>query len=192
MMNIFAKYLLLVLVTSLTACTGVVVNTDYDTSRNFGKLKHYAWLEPKQKLVVDPLVDNSLMNMRVQRAVERQLAAQGFVKAEGDTAVDFLITYHVSSKTKLSVDTFHAGYGYYPCWGCFGYNSFGGQHTTVREYQQGTFMLDVVDPANSGLIWRGIAGRRLSETRTPQERDVFVDEIVTAILAKFPPTGKTN
>ena len=47
-------------------------------------------------------------------------------------------------------------------------------------------MIDVIDPASSALIWRGIAGRRLTGD-TPQERDIYVNEIVAAILAEFPP-----
>ena len=186
-MKLCRSICLVLISVALAACSGVTVNTDYDTTRDFSTLKHYAWMTPKQKLVTDPLVDNSLMNQRVRRAVEKQLAVQGFTKAEGETAADFLITYHVSSAKKYTVDSFYTGYGYYPCWGCYGFNDFRTQHTTVREYNQGTFMLDVIDPASSGLLWRGIAGKRLSESSTPQERDMLVNEIVAAILAKFPP-----
>ena len=52
-------------------------------------------------------------------------------------------------------------------------------------------MLDIIDPATSELIWRGVAGRRLS-TGTPQERDAYVQEIVSAILAAFPPAPETT
>jgi hypothetical protein len=168
---------------NLVACSSVQVTTDYDTSRQFKTLNTYAWVEPNKKLIIDPLVDNDLMNNRVQRSLELALAAQGFVKAEGDKGADFFITYHVSSETKLSVSSFHGNYGYYPCWGnC--YNR--GRDISVRQYKQGTFMLDIIDPATTELIWRGVAGRRLS-SGTPQERDAYVREMVSAILAAFPP-----
>ena len=175
-------------VVSLVACTGITVNTDYDTERDFNSLSTYAWMEPKQKLIIDPLVDNDLMNKRVRRAVESQLAALGFVKAEGDKGADFFITYHVSAETKLSVNSFHSSYGYYPsCWnGCYGYGAGYGRDVSVRQYKQGTFMLDVIAPASSELIWRGVAGQRLNNG-TPQERDAYVDKIVAAILLEFPP-----
>lgn len=179
---------LLLAMVSLTACTGVSVSADYDTERDFNRLSTYAWMEPKQKLVIDPLVDNDLMNKRVRRAVEGKLAALGFVKAEGEKGADFFITYHVSAETKLSVNSFHSNYGYYPsCWrGCYGYGAGFGRDITVRQYKQGTFMLDVIEPASTELIWRGVAGKRLNNG-TPQERDTYVDEMVAAILAKFPP-----
>ena len=143
-------------------------------------------MEPKQKLSKDPLVDNDLMNKRVRRAVENQLRSQGFVKAEGNNGADFFITYHISAETMLSVNNFHGGFGYYPhCWKhCYGYE----HEVFVRHYKQGTFMLDVIEPATSQLIWRGVAGRRLT-SGTPQQRDVYIDNIVTAILAEFPPSA---
>jgi hypothetical protein len=173
----------------LAACAEIQVNSDYDTQREFTALKTYTWMEPKQKLVLDPLVDNDLMNNRVRRAVEAQLAADGYQKAQGDQSIDFLITYHVSAETAYTVSSFHNHFGYYPCtFGCrrhgFGHGLLGTNNTVVKSYKRGTFMLDVIDPASTELIWRGSAGKRLS-TGTPQERDTAITEIVAAILVKF-------
>jgi hypothetical protein len=179
-----------VLLVLTVACAGIPVSTDYDTSRTFSSLKTYAWMTPKKVLIIDPLVDNDLMNRRVQRAVERRLAALGFSKASEQQGADFFITYHVSAEDRISVSNFHSSFGYYPCWnGCYGpgFGSVGMNDVSVRHYKQGTFMLDVVDPASSELMWRGIAGKRLA-SGTPQERDAYVDSIVDAILAKFPPS----
>ncbi len=176
---------LLMLALSLAGCTGIPVSTDYDTSRQFPLLSTYAWMVPKQKLVEDPVVDNGLMTNRVTRAVDAELFARGFKKASGDASADFLITYHVSAENRQSINSFHSSYGYYPCWqGCFQHSFY--NDTYIRHYKQGTFMIDVIDPASSELIWRGIAGRRLT-AETPQERDSYVNEIVAAILAEFPP-----
>lgn len=177
------------LLATLVACSGIPVNTDFDTSRNFSALKTYTWMAPVKKLVVDPLVDNDLMSKRIQRAVEAELNLRGFVKATGDEGVDFYITYYVSSEDKISVSSFRGYYGYYPCWGgCYGYGFGFDPDIYVRHYKEGTFMLDVVDPASQSLMWRGVAGRQLS-TGTPAERDDYVRAIVGAILAKFPPSA---
>lgn len=182
-----------VLAVMLSGCSTISVSTDYDTSRDFAALKTFAWMQPKSKLVVDPLVDNDLMIKRIQRSVETELNRRGYVKATGDTGADFLVTYHVSAEDKVKVDTFHTNFGYYPCWhrGCMGYG-FGYQpDVQVRQYKQGTFMLDIVDPVSEQLMWRGVAGKRLS-SGTPSQRDQYVQEIVAAILAKFPPGMATK
>lgn len=206
------RLLVLALLLGLAACSSLRVDTDYDTSRDFNGLRTYGWLTLPQPggdaEVIDPLVDNDLMNRRVQRAVEAALAGRGYHKIAGDQAADFYVTYHLKAEQKLSVDSFHNHYGYYPCWGgCFrhgygyghGYNGYGygagygpgfglSHDISVRSYTQGTFMLDVVDPASRELMWRGVAGRRLN-TGTPQERDQYVNEIITAIVAQFPPAA---
>lgn len=171
----------------LSACSSISVNTDYDTSKSFSNLKSFAWLSPKQKLVVDPLVDNDLMNQRIQRSVESELEKRGYTKASGDDSADFFITYHVKAEDKISATSFHGSYGYYPCWhGCVGMGVGYDRDIHVRQYKQGTFMLDIIDPASEKLMWRGSAGQRLV-SGTPDERDEYVQEIVSAILAKFPP-----
>lgn len=179
---------LLVLLAStvwLVGCTGISVHTDYDTARNFESLKTYAWLDAPTKLVVDPLVDNDLMDERIRRSVEANLAAMGYQQATGDNGADFFVTYHINAETQYSIDSFYGHYGYYPCWHCFG-PRYGGRTTTVRAYQYGNFMIDLIEPASSKLMWRGVAGRRLS-SGTPMERDAYVNKIVSSILAKFPP-----
>lgn len=174
----------------LAGCAGIAVHTDYDTTRNFDSLKTYAWIDAPTKLVVDPLVDNDLMDTRIQRSVESSLAAMGFQKASGDEGADFFVTYHVSSETEYSVDSFYGHFGYYPCWHCVG-PRYGARTTTIKAYQYGHFMIDLVEPASRKLIWRGVAGKRLS-SGTPAERDAYISKIVSSILAKFPPGRETE
>ncbi|MEE8059001.1 MAG: DUF4136 domain-containing protein [Pseudomonadales bacterium] len=186
----FKAVLMAMLLVVMAGCAAIRVTTDYDASRDYAALKTYAWLEPSKKLIVDPLVDNDLMNSRVRRSVESEMTVLGYVKARGDKGADFLISYHVSAEDKLSVSSFHSHFGYYPCWhGCFGYGQgLGhGSDISVRQYKQGTFMLDVVDLASNELMWRGVASKQLN-SGSPEERDDYVREIVAAILAKFPPT----
>lgn len=172
----------------MTGCAGIFVTTDYDTSRDFSRLKTYAWLEPKSRLVIDPLVDNDLMVKRIRRSVEAELAKRGYARAEGGAAVDFYITYHVSSEDRISISSFHNTFGYYPCWapGCIGAGFNYSPDIHVSQYKQGTFMLDIVDPASDKLMWRGVAGQRLT-SGTPEQRDEYVRGIISAILEKFPP-----
>lgn len=181
----------LAMLSVLAACSSIPVSTDYDTSRDFSALKTYTWMEPKARVIIDPLVDNDLMAARIRKSVDEHMASRGYVKATGDTAADFHITYQVGSKEKLDVQSYHTTFGYYPCWGCYG-PGFGGSDIYVRQYTEGSFMLDVIDPASQQLIWRGVAARRLQGSGTPQERDLFISEVVSAILADFPPGGVAN
>lgn len=176
----------------LASCGAIPVATDYNTKHDFSSLNTYAWLEPKQKLIIDPLVDNDLMTQRIRSAIDQQMAAKGITLVSADTNADILVSFHVSSKEKLTVSNYHSAFGYYPYYGYpypagYGYG-FGGQNVDIRQYTAGSFIVDIVDPSSRLLLWRGVSERRLPETGTPQQRDLFVNETIRAILAQFPST----
>lgn len=179
----------------LAACGGIPVSTDYEPGRDYSNLKTYAWKEPMRKIIIDPLLDNDLMSDRIHREVDARLTALGYSKASVDEGADFFITFNISSAEKISVDSYYGYYGYHSCWNCYGYRGYGGyggaNDVRVRQYTLGALMLDVIDPASERLIWRGVGEKRIPKFKSPQERDLYIAEIVQAILERFPP-GKFN
>ncbi len=186
------KRSLLLLSALLVACTGIPVSTDYEPDRDYSGLKTYAWKEPMKKLIINPSVDNDLMSDRIHRSVSARLTALGFTEASGDEGADFFITYNISSEDRISVNSYYGYYGYHSCWNCYGYGYGyggygGGRDISVRQYTVGALMIDVIDPASERLIWRGVGEKRIPKFKTPQERDLYIAEIVQAILDHFPP-----
>ncbi len=57
----------------------------------------------------------------------------------------------------------------------------------MDQYTEGTLFVDFIDPQSKQLQWRGMVSKRLSKSRTMEERKQMVDEIVTSVIAKFPP-----
>jgi hypothetical protein len=57
----------------------------------------------------------------------------------------------------------------------------------VQEYTQGTVVVDVIDPANQELIWRGQGVASTSSDPATYAQDLATT--VKAILAKFPQAG---
>jgi len=57
----------------------------------------------------------------------------------------------------------------------------------VYQYEEGSLVLDVIDPAQSELVWRGTASKAIDRSWTPEERETEVREAVRALLAEFPP-----
>jgi hypothetical protein len=173
---------LLVTAAAMGGCSTLKVNTDYDPAADFARLQSYAWLPDPRPPTGDPRLDSSLLDARVRRAVDSQLAARGHREVSPDEA-DFLVTYHVALETKLDVETIHHGYGY--GWGRW-YGGMGGS-TRVREYEQGTLLLDFVDPKTRLLLWRGSASARIRPSNSPEESQKRSDEAVAAMLKRFPP-----
>lgn len=122
----------------------------------------------------------------VRAAVESTLLAKGYQKDE--TSPDFLVGYHLSLDKKLDVSTVnthygYAGYGVGGRWGTFGF-----PETRVREYEQGTLIIDVVEASAHKLVWRGSGTRRVSRNPSPEQVTERVNAAVAEILAKFPPS----
>lgn len=183
-------FTLLSLIFLVVACRGIPVSTDYESERDYSSLKTYAWKAPMRKIIIDPMVDNDLMAARIHRSVEDRLTAMGYTEAGADEGADFFITFNITSEQRISVDTYYSHFGYYNCRGCYGYgygHYGGGRDVRVRQYTMGALMVDVVDPASERLIWRGVGEKRIPKFKTPQERDLYIAEIVQAILERFPP-----
>lgn len=186
-MQLSIKFSILLLTVLLSSCGGIPVTTDYSSDHDFSSVKSYAWLEPKQKLIIDPLVDNDLMTRRIRDAIDRQMAAKGILLTASDA--DVFVSFHVGTKEKLSISNYHSHFGYYPHYGYpyTGGYGYGGTGVDVRQYTAGSFVVDIIDPGSRHLLWRGISERRLQESGTPQQRDLFINETIRVILEQFPP-----
>lgn len=167
--------------TLLVACSPRIY-VEQDASARFAGYRSYAWLSPPAGPVRDPILDSQILEARVQRAVDADLKARGYVPAADAAGADFLVTYHTASKQKIDssganfsvgiVDAFPHG---------FGTLVLGGPEVQSRE--EGTLMLDVIDGKSKRLVWRGWTTGWLSQ-------DNYTDEAVSSavhnILDKLP------
>ena len=164
------------------SCSGIRVTTDYDPNADFTKVRSYAWLDEQSGVQGDRADVTSLLDRRVRRSVDTELQKKG-LSAANRTAADALVTYHLGVETKLDVNTIDTGYGYGRGW----YRGGVSTHTTVTEYQEGTLLIDIVDPKAKQLIWRGSGQARIRRSSTPEEREQRIDEAVAEILKSYPP-----
>ena len=168
---------ILFLLAAAVGCSTVYdVQFDYNTSTDFANLKTYNWLPVPEKTDID-----SLDVVRVKKAVNAEMQAKGLRLASNP---DFLIAEHLGKKEKVSVRDWGYDYGPYAgYWG--GYWGPGGVSTF--QYEEGSLILDFVDPQTKQLIWRGSAKAEVDDMRTPEKREALIDEAVQKILKNFPP-----
>ena len=168
-------------------CANITVHTDYDETVDFARYRTYQWLEPplreasaEEQKPDDPFEQNTLLDQRVRRAVDRELASRGYREvAEGPPA--FRVTYHVVLKDKSRLRSYGGGIGgYHRGW------HYGGLGGSSYDYQQGTLILDLIDPATDRLAWRGWAVGTNRQGYYTEER---VARSVEEILNRFPPEG---
>ncbi len=172
----------LVFFACIAACGSVRVRTDYDPEADFSGLHSFAWLPGPQPRTGDPRIDNPLLDERIRAAVDSTLIDRGYQKLASGTP-DFWVGYHLSLDTRLDVSTIdgHYGYGRHRAW------TGGVPNTYVREYEEGTLILDVVDAKQDRLVWRGSGSRALSRAPTPEQSATTVNNAVRDILKRFPP-----
>jgi len=166
----------------LAGCSGIKVRSDYDPTADFSTLRTYAWLPTPRAKTGDPRIDDPLINARIERAIDRAVAAKGFARVETEQA-DFHVTFYIGIDRKLDVTTMPRSYGYYGRWGGF----YGGTTTYVDQYDVGTLLIDVIDRGRNELVWRGVGETRLRQSRTPQESEQRIQQTVDAVLKDFPP-----
>lgn len=128
-----------------------------------------------QDVVLSPIVDR-----RIERAIESVLQSKGF---QTSAEPDFRVSFNTVTKTKTEINDFGP-----PPFRRYPYYGYGGRSLDISEYEEGTFLIDIIDTKNKQLVWRGAYVKRLGWS-APNEAEV--QDIVSSILAKFPP-GQRN
>ena len=188
----------------LVGCSTIEVQTDYDERASFRQLKTYAWIDRPIDAGGNPAVNSPLVEKRIRNAIDSELLRRGYRKATtGDP--DFLIAIHVVTQEKVDVTTIdhhysyaytgyhNFGYGWYghPYYGRYSnYDYFGpvgGSTQIVNEYLKGTLIVDIIDPRENELIWRGWASQALDEDPRPEMIRMYVEAAARKIFDEFPP-----
>ncbi len=193
------KYLLsFIVIAFITGCSSLTLDTDYDKSINFSNFKTYRWHTQNKYNTASQqyLKVNNLMDQRIRATIDKQLQTQNYTVVSSDK-VDFLINYSVVVEDKTDINTYNNYNGYYPGFRYgMGYGSYGrrmsvgyssGPDVQVTHYQQGTLIIDIINPETDQLMWRGAADGRLPKNADRAEKDKLIQQYVTKILSDFPP-----
>jgi len=184
------KVLYMAALVATTAAARVKVKTDYDPAADFTALKVWAWPAdgPGQvKMALTKDDDPEALRKRLEpallAAVEAALAKKGFVKAAPGQAPDFLVAYF----GLISVNTDAQVIGQFlPGTMEWGIPPFEGRTQSLKIYEQGSIVLDVMSPTGRPM-WRGIAQAEAHRDRPQAEREKNVREAINDLIKRFPP-----
>lgn len=167
-------------------CSGIKVSQDYDPATDFRYMQTFSWASDTQEKTGDLRIDNPLQDARIREAVESLLREKGFKEAV-DASADFLVRYQYTLRRKIDSDGTGGGIGF----GIGSYGSHGGiaigTGNSIREYDEGTLTIDVIDAESKALLWRGSGSQRVTEYSDPAESSRDIHEWVEKILNPFPP-----
>ncbi|MBR9728213.1 DUF4136 domain-containing protein [Shewanella intestini] len=184
------KIIALIALASLSACSSMKTSSDFDPAVSFSQYKTYAWIEKKNQDSQYQL--DGLMDQRVKTAVDNEMSNKGLTKTDAQRA-DLLVNYLTKVDKKINVDTFNTHYGYNPnYYRGWGWGGSVNTQTTVREYEVGTMIIDLVDNKTDKLVWRGTVADTVSDKNTPEERVEVINEAIKKVMLNFPPQADAN
>ena len=164
----------------LAACgSGIRVQYDYIRSEDFSRYRTFDFIS----LPNSPALEKKGERM-VKNAVISELELQGFEMRF--TKPDFLIAVHTSAESKLDVVSW--GYHYAPYSMYYGgYNYWGVQNFSAYTYQEGSMILDFIEPASMQMIWRGVAQGVIPPNASNERLTELIGAAVRRVLKYWPP-----
>ena len=174
----------------LTGCADKpTYDVDYDQSFAFSDFKTYRWYDDDDNSRESQYRRYNSSDQRVRNTADQELMQRGFRQGARGQA-DFWMNYHVTKRQTQKISGqeqgMHGGVaaGTYGRSVSVGYSS--GQ--SVKTYEDGTAMLDVIDIKTGRIVWRGVAEGRLKNNMTKADREQLTITVVHELLKQFPPT----
>ena len=177
-------FLLLGLLPLFMACAPVQVSQDFDSHYAFATATTFNWNEELQQQNDERFHIDELLATRFKTAIEENFIQKGFRRS---LQPDFLVSYTYEVSSRIEVDDLHShfgyGYGRYDRYGTIGFDT----GSIIQQYDQGKLVINVHDTKTGQLFWKGTGTREVFTHSSPEQLTRRVNEMVSAILAQFPP-----
>jgi hypothetical protein len=163
----------LLLIASVSACSGIRATVDYDHEVDFRRFHTYSW--GAHEGASSPAVDR-----RIMTAVDAQLAKKGLLHVErgGDLEVRFRAT------VDPAYDVIAWEHGRGSRWSAMP------SGVEVRREAIGAIQVDLLDRVSQRRAWRARGVATLSPDPSFEERAARIDEGTRKLFRSFPPRGK--
>lgn len=168
----------------LTACktkTTVRVESDENVMERISGLSTYAWLENSTVQGNDRVHNISGLDDLIKAGVNAQLKILGY-KAVTLEEADMHLTYHVSLTDLSETHTV----------GGFESRTSEWKHDPVDfsnmviEHERGSLLLDVINPENNAVMWRGLVSAILNPDKPKEARQNKAFDSIGKMMEGFP------
>jgi hypothetical protein len=167
------------------------IDTEIDKKADFSTIRTYAVLPPAPMLTDfapnaprNPTLTQEALAPPIEAAIERELTRRGLVKAAPEAA-DVHVVYTMALQSQVSSSYLGEHYGYITGWGSPVAPGLA-PSTSVRGYQKGTIVVDVVQAKAKRGIWRGLVNAKIEAVRSLEDRIKRIDDGVRRMFERFP------
>jgi len=188
-----ALSVMLVVALATLVHAGMKVKAEFDKEYDFSKPRTFGWHPDgagEVKLLMreggDPEQIRARWEPTIKDAVQQEMTKRGLTPATSGVP-DLYLNYYFLSGPNSEAQTRGQFIGAIPPWGV---PDFEMTTTSLKIFEQGTLILDIIDGPKRQIVWRGIAEAQVDRQRTPVEREKRLREAVGELLKKYPPKVK--
>jgi len=163
--------------------TTYTAETDLNENYDFHAVKSYSIVGDEH--LKNPMISDIDRN-RFNREIENKFSLHGLVTTKQDTA-DVLISYFVVTKDKIQITS--AGhstyYGHSSRYGnAYGYG-YGTPNLNTRNYNEGTFVIDIIDNKTKKTVWRSTLVKPIKSYGSAEKRELAISDLMDTMFADF-------
>jgi hypothetical protein len=168
--------------------------TDFDPTADFARYHTYYWAGGKDAKGKSSF-ENSLIGKRIKDIIGTQLWARGLGEVAENAKPDLVVLYWIGAKDKTSVETGASSsmsargvWNHYdPYWG----GRWGRTYDeVVRNYPEGTLIVDLIDASTKELAWRAYLVQAVYND--PQKTAQRAEANAMTAFAQYPPAKNSR
>jgi hypothetical protein len=174
----------------IAGCSGVAVRSTPSPGVNLAALRTFAFMTPARPDAPAAQLARSPAGQQIRDGIAQNLVDKGYMPAPAGAQPDFLVAYRGVLKRRTDVHSW--GYDG-PAWGSpwgwgWGWGWRGqmwhGPELTVRNYTEGTLVVDFVDATSQRVLWRGTATGVVERPENPDLHKVA--KVVDKLMDRYP------
>jgi hypothetical protein len=170
---------------ALACASSVKVQTEYDRATNFKGYKTYAWILQQPGPEQAPAARDPRIREAVMQGIDGALTSKGLTRVDASASPDLLVAVHGFANNRIEVQSYGytyaaTPYGFYP--------GLATPAVDVRQYRDGTLIIDLIDAGSRQMVWRGTA----TDTFQPGAEAKAISGAIQKTLAEYPPPAQGN
>jgi hypothetical protein len=168
----------------LAACSSnppLQPTVDFKSDYGFEKVESFSLLSRRSGAATSAVISDMEMR-RVDSAFKLALENRGLRFEDKAVDADLLVSWLLVAEEKTDVRAYNSA-AYYQCWGCGPAVS----DVSVRQFTQGTLVVDLIDPHLNQSVWRSVVQSKLDGRAQGEGQQEIFNQVAEKMLEGFPP-----
>lgn len=170
------------------SCATIESGSHFNESISIENYRTFSWISdvPYVRGYVDSDIRISpLTQEKIEKAIEAELVSKGYVFVVDRRNADFLASYTIGTRERLSVDAYPNYQRGDWAWHVSGDRYYDNQDISGHTYTEGTLGVDLFDRETGEPVWHGWAEKTITQSDR-QDPSLTITTGVNQLLTTFP------